>query len=110
MVKLATMAATAVWRLPSGNRQPGCSPKQAACPYLPSLVQRQESKGEVGVAQSGRWTLPKARSGPFWPPQTLQGAGLNEVRPAPLRSMTRRQEASLEAFQERLDSPSSGTV
>lgn len=37
MVKLATMAAMAIWRLPSCRRQPGCRPKQAACPYLPSL-------------------------------------------------------------------------
>lgn len=38
MVKLATMAAMAIWRLPSCRKQPGCRPKQAACPYLPSLV------------------------------------------------------------------------
>lgn len=37
LVKLATMAAMAIWRLPSCRRQPGCRPKQAACPYLPSL-------------------------------------------------------------------------
>lgn len=37
LVKLATMAAMAICLLPSGRRQPGCRPKQAACPYLPSL-------------------------------------------------------------------------
>ena len=39
LLKLATMAATDIWREPSGKRQPGCRPKQAAWPYFPSLGQ-----------------------------------------------------------------------
>lgn len=41
LVKLATMAATEICRLESGKRQPGCRPKQAACPYFPSLGQEE---------------------------------------------------------------------
>lgn len=43
LVKLATMAATEICRLESGKRQPGCRPKQAACPYFPSLREEEES-------------------------------------------------------------------
>lgn len=42
LVKLATMAATEICRLESGRRQPGCRPKQAACPYFPSLGEEEE--------------------------------------------------------------------
>ncbi|XP_073662002.1 uncharacterized protein [Tursiops truncatus] len=37
LVKLATMAAMAIWQLPSCCRQPGCRPKQAACLDFPTL-------------------------------------------------------------------------
>lgn len=47
LVKLATMAATEICRLESGKRQPGCRPKQAACPYFPSLGQQEETVTQI---------------------------------------------------------------
>lgn len=47
LVKLATMAATEICRLESGKRQPGCRPKQAACPYFPSLGQEEETVTQI---------------------------------------------------------------
>lgn len=43
LLKLATMAATDIWRVPSGSRQPGWRPKQAAWPYFPSLHKTEDS-------------------------------------------------------------------
>lgn len=35
LVRLATMAAMAIWRLPSFRRQPGCRPKRAHARTFP---------------------------------------------------------------------------
>lgn len=68
LVKLATMAATEIWRLRSGRRQPGWRPKQAAWPYFPSLG---EGHGDQGHEDQGH-----EDQGPSPKPDTATALGL----------------------------------